>query len=156
MKINKPAKLIISLFAPLLAGGIGTIFTSPSIPTWYAALNKPALNPPGWVFGPVWTVLYIMMGIAFYLIWTSKSKSKKTSVILYVTQLGLNTLWSIIFFGLHWPMGAFIVIILLLGTIIATKISFLKISKTAGSLLIPYLLWVSFASYLNLMLWMLN
>lgn len=154
-------KLIISIVASLLAGVIGSGFTSSSIPTWYALLNKPAFNPPNWIFGPVWTTLYILMGISLYLIWNSKKsntnkKYYKIGIKLFILQLVLNALWSILFFGLQSPFFALLEIILLWISILMTMYYFSKISKTAMYLLVPYLLWVSFASILNLAIYLIN
>lgn len=151
-------KLIISIIICELAGIIGSIFTFSAIPTWYAGLIKPDLNPPAWVFGPVWTTLYALMGIALFLVWRKdwdRSDVRK-ALSVFGIQLVLNTLWSIIFFGLHSPPWAFVDIAAMWLSIIWTMILFYKISKPAMWLLLPYILWVSFASYLNLMLWMLN
>lgn len=150
-------KLLISLVLPFIAAAIGSFFTFNAIPTWYAGLQKPALSPPNWVFGPVWSALYLMMGISFYIIWTKKTKQNKDQVIfLYFTQLVLNTLWSIIFFGMKQPFLAFMEIIILWILILLTIVSFSKIAKSAAYLLLPYLLWVSFATYLNFAIWKLN
>ena len=125
MKLSNPLKLIISIFSPLLAGFIGSYFTSPNIPTWYASLNKPFFNPPSWLFGPVWTLLYILMGISLYQIWISqKSKQKTKAIKLFLIQLVLNSLWSILFFGLQNPFLAFIEIIFLWFLILALIILF--------------------------------
>ena len=153
--MNKPTKLIISILLSLSAGAIGSIFTFRSIPTWYNTLNKPAFNPPNWLFGPVWTTLYILIGISVYLVWTNKKKNT-TAFIIFGTQLFLNALWSILFFGLKNPLIAFIEIILLLAAILYTIIIFYKIDKNAAYLLIPYLFWVSFASILNFSIFYLN
>lgn len=140
------------------AGLIGSVFTFSSIPTWYATLVKPPLNPPSWVFGPVWTILYALMGIAAFLIWQKLEKNKKAkeSLMIFGLQLTLNTLWSIVFFGLQMPGLAFIIIVMMWLAIAGTIFSFAKISRTAAYLLVPYLIWVSFASYLNFGLWFLN
>jgi translocator protein len=126
--------------------------------TWYAGLNKPSFNPPGWIFGPVWTTLYIIMGIALYLVWRNSLVDKKTkiAVVLFSIQMALNLLWSILFFGMHNPLAGLIDIALLWTLILATMIAFYRISRPAGLLLVPYFLWVSFASVLNYMLWSLN
>jgi len=163
MKINNTFKLIIAIVVSELAGIIGSIFTTPSIAGWYAGIVKPALNPPAWVFGPVWTTLFALMGISAFLIWSSyakatedKKKGIRLALILFGIQLVLNTLWSIIFFGLHSPGGALIEIVFLWLAILATIIAFYKISKPAAWLLVPYILWVSFAMYLNYAIWALN
>lgn len=141
-----------------MAGIIGSIFTANAITTWYSTLIKPALNPPSWVFGPVWTILYALMGVAAFLVWKKgiARKEVKRALIVFAIQLGLNTLWSILFFGLQNPGVAFIEIVLLWFTILATIIAFTKVSKIAAALLVPYILWVSFASYLNFAIWMAN
>lgn len=158
MKIPNWLKLILAIGVSELAGIIGAVFTSPAIPTWYATLTKPELNPPAWVFGPVWTTLYALMGIAAYLIWKQgiNKHTVRVALELFAVQLGLNTLWSLVFFGLHNPGGALIVIVGLWLMIVATIAAFYKLSKPAAWLLAPYLLWVSFASYLNYALWALN
>lgn len=156
--MSNTVKLIVAIVVSQLAGIIGSIFTSPSIASWYSVLTKPALNPPSWVFGPVWTTLFVFMGISAFLIWKKglDQKGVKLALGIFLGQLVLNTLWSIIFFGLHSPFWAFIEIIFLWLAILATIVAFYKISKTASWLLIPYLLWVSFASYLNYSIYALN
>lgn len=151
-------KLIISIAVSEFAGIIGSIFTSPAIPNWYADLNKSALTPPGWIFGPVWTLLYALMGIAAFLVWRKglDRKDVKIALGIFLGQLALNTLWSIIFFGLQNPGAAFVEIIFLWLAILTTIIAFAKISKPAAWLLAPYILWVSFAAYLNYAIWTLN
>lgn len=158
MKIKNPIKLIISLLICQLAGLIGSVFTMSKIPTWYKTLVRPELAPPNWVFGPVWTTLFILMGIALYLVWKQGTDKKDVRVALYIfgSQLILNVLWSIIFFGLQNPGAAFVEIISLWITILLSIIYFYKISKPASYLLIPYIAWVSFASYINFMIWWLN
>jgi translocator protein len=148
-------KLVISIGASLAAGALGSFFTANAIPDWYQWLAKPAFNPPNWVFGPVWTALYIMMGIAFYLVWTSKDFTRQAAV-LFGTQLFLNFLWSILFFGLQSPQMAFAGIVVLWIAIALTMHEFYGIKKKAAYLLIPYILWVSFAAVLNYSIWMLN
>ena len=154
----KMVKLTVSVLACLLAGFIGSIATMPSIPTWYASLQKPAFNPPNWIFGPVWTTLFIMMGVAAFLVWDKGLENKKVriSLAIFGLQLLLNVLWSILFFGLQSPLYAFIDIIMLWASILATIIYFYRISAAAAYLLIPYILWVSFASILNLSIVILN
>jgi tryptophan-rich sensory protein len=149
-------KLIISIIICELAGIIGSLFTMPSIPTWYAGLGKPALNPPAWVFGPVWTTLFVLMGIALWLVWINRSadkKAKKTAIVIFFIQLALNTLWSIIFFGWHSPGWSFVDLVFLWLAILTTIILFAKVFKPAAWLLVPYILWVSFAGYLNFAIW---
>ena len=149
-------KLIISLLLPQIAGGTGASFTITSINSWYRAIEKPSFNPPGWIFGPVWTLLYILMGIASYLIWKSDHPQKKNLLTLYFVQLGLNALWSPAFFGLESPVLGLMVIIPLLVLIILCVKKFRIISKRATWLMIPYLAWVSFATVLNFSIWWLN
>jgi len=154
----KMIKLAVSVLTCLLAGFIGSAATTPSIPTWYASLQKPAFNPPNWIFAPVWTTLFIMMGVAAFLVWDKGLENKKVRISLGIfgLQLLLNVLWSILFFGLQSPLYAFIDIIMLWASILATIIYFYRISAAAAYLLIPYILWVSFASLLNLSIAMLN
>jgi benzodiazapine receptor len=154
MKI-KPLKLIISILICEFAGLIGSIFTSSSIPTWYGSLTKSSINPPNWVFAPVWTTLFLLMGVSLYLILESKQKTKK-AMTLFSIQLFLNILWSIIFFGFRSPFFALIEIFFLWIAIFLTTIEFYKISKISAYLLIPYLLWVSFAILLNYSIFILN
>jgi translocator protein len=141
-----------------LAGIIGTFFTIPAIPTWYAALNKPFFNPPSWVFGPVWIMLYALMGISFFIIWKKglNKKENKIAVSLFSAQLVLNALWSIIFFGLQNILFALIEIIMLWIFLVITIIKFYKIDKRAAYLLVPYVLWVSFATILTFFIFILN
>lgn len=151
-------KLIASLLVCQLAGFLGSLVTSPSIPVWYASLEKPSFSPPNWVFSPVWITLYALMGISLYLLWRQDSKVPKVQIALFffIVQLILNVSWSMVFFGLKLPFLAFIEILLLWAAILLTIVKALKVSKTAGILLIPYILWVSFAAILNFSLWFLN
>lgn len=154
---SKGIKLIISLLLPLTIGYLGSLFTISQIPGWYVNINKPGLLPPNWVFGPVWTALYILMGIALYLVWIKKTKKdKKLAYTFFGIQLVLNLFWSIIFFSQHWLLAAAIEILILWVLILFNIIKFREISKIASNLLIPYLLWVSFASYLTISVWWLN
>jgi len=151
-------RLIISLALPQLAGLIGSIFTTSAIPAWYATLQKPSFSPPNWIFGPVWIILYILMGISVYLIWQKAAEKKKVKKALWLFWIHLffNVAWSIIFFGLQNPMLAFLNIIIIWFLIIVLMIKFWKVDKWATYLLIPYLFWVSFASVLNYFIWYLN
>lgn len=153
--MSKFLKLAVSILLSLGAGFLGSAATAPAIESWYANLDKPFFNPPNWIFAPVWTLLYIFMAIAFYLIWISGKKIKRPA-ILYFVQLGLNTFWSILFFGLKIPSVALLEIIILWIFIYLTAQSFYKINKLAGYLLIPYLAWVSFATLLNYYIVLLN
>jgi tryptophan-rich sensory protein len=156
--MNKFFKLAIAVVVAEAAGIIGAVFTAPAIPVWYATLVKPAFNPPAWVFGPVWTTLFLLMGIAAFLVWQKglKKKQVRVALLLFVLQLGLNTLWSIIFFGLRSPGGALIEIVFLWLAIAATIAAFYKISKPAAWLMVPYIMWVSFAAFLNYSIWIVN
>ncbi|MGA1197518.1 MAG: TspO/MBR family protein, partial [Candidatus Latescibacterota bacterium] len=142
-------KLIFSIVICQLAGVIGSFFTVSSVSTWYVTLNKPFFNPPNWLFGPVWITLYFLMGISLYLIWNNVDKDTKSARIVFFIQLGLNTLWSLLFFGLKSPFLAFIEIIVLWLFILLNILFFYQKSKAASYLLIPYFVWVSFASVLN-------
>ena len=151
-------KLVISVVGCELAGIVGSAFTIPAIPTWYATLNKPTFSPPNWIFGPVWTLLYFLMGLSFYLIWRKGWNNKEVKVAgkYFLAQLGLNFIWSPIFFGLKSPALALLVIIAMWALIVMTIKKFHPLSKLASYLLIPYLLWVSFASVLNTAIVILN
>jgi len=151
-------KLFISILIPLLVGGIATFFTTSGVNGWYAMANKPSFNPPNWLFAPVWTALYIMMGIALFLIWKSEGDKaiKQTAFILFAVQLLLNFLWSFIFFYAKQPGWAFVDIIAMWIAILLTIIWFTKISITASWLLVPYIFWVTFASLLNFYIWRYN
>jgi benzodiazapine receptor len=151
-------KSAVSIMVALSAGFIGSLFTTPSIAGWYQELVKPTLAPPNWIFAPVWTSLFLLMGVAAFLIWKKglARKDIKTALGLFVFQLALNALWSIIFFGAHAPGWALLEIILLWIAILATMLSFWKISRIAGSLMLPYFLWVTFAIYLNYSIFILN
>jgi len=155
-------KLIGSLLICQLSGALGGLATASSVGTWYKTLNKPFFNPPGWVFGPVWTLLYLLMGIALYLIWNSKAEDKdaedlkKSALRLFGLQLLLNATWSFSFFGLQSPLVGLINILVLLIFILFTIRAFSKINLTTSKLLWPYLAWVSFASLLNAAIYFLN
>ncbi len=151
-------EVVVSIVVCQGAGLIGSLATFPSIPTWYASLDKPPFNPPNWVFGPVWTTLYTLMGIAAFLVWRKgiRDRQVKIALAIFVVQLVLNVLWSVVFFGLHALLGGFIIILVLWVAILLSIITFFRLSKAAGALLIPYILWVSFATLLNFSLWRLN
>ncbi len=178
---QKIVKLVISILICEGAGIIGSFFTTPTIKSWYFFLEKPFFSPPNWVFAPVWTVLFLLMGISLYLVWTknwkvqvpenesakkawnpvstklwSGSWREENAVAIFVLQLVLNILWSVIFFGLKSPGPAFFEILMLWFAILYTIINFYRISKSASFLLLPYILWVTFAAVLNLAVWMLN
>jgi translocator protein len=160
-------RLGISIAVPLMAGVIGSIFTSESVSTWYQTIEKPSFSPPDWLFGPVWTTLYVLMGVSLFLVWrattnntttfTKDRRGRKISAfIAFGSQLLLNVLWSFIFFSLRSPQLAFAEIVVLLISIVVTIVIFYRISKLAAVLMIPYAGWVTFASLLNLQIWMLN
>ena len=181
MKYNNLLKFLTSIIICELAGVVGSIFTTSQIRFWYNGLNKPSFNPPNWIFGPVWTTLFVLMGISLYLVWIknwepknkivlknrkpwnkwsrkllSGSWQKANIISIFATQLVLNILWSIIFFGAHSAGVAFFELLMLWFAIIFTIINFYRVSKAAAWLLLPYLLWVSFAGVLNYFLWVLN
>lgn len=156
--LKNVATLALCIALPVLAGVIGSLFTTSAIPTWYAGLVKPVLNPPSWVFGPVWTVLYVLMGIAAFLVWKQgwHRKGVKMALGVFGAQLVANTLWSILFFGVRTPFYALINILVLWVLIVVTIALFYRLSKPSAYLLVPYALWVSFATYLNYMIYVLN
>lgn len=152
------AKLLTSIIGCELVGFIGTPFTISAIPTWYATLNKPFFAPPNWLFGPAWTLLYFLMGISFYLIWKQDFKTLKTKIArkFFFIQLFLNLIWSPLFFGLRSPLLGLIDIVALWIFIVITIYKMHPVSKWASYLLIPYLLWVTFATTLNGAILILN
>lgn len=181
MSLNNSIKLLTSIIICESAGIIGALFTAPEIDSWYKGLNKPFFNPPNWIFGPVWTVLFILMGVSLYLVWVKKwepknkigqeksemwnplSKKffsgewKKANIILiFVTQFILNISWSVVFFGAHSLEKSFFVLLMLWFAIVFLIINFYRVSKVSSYLLVPYLLWVSFAGVLNFYIWMAN
>ena len=158
MDFNSVIKLVISILASLAAGGIGSLFTFKAIPIWYAGLKKPRYTPPKQAFGPVWTTLYILMGISVFLIWQNglATEGALLAYTLFWIQLTVNALWSIIFFGMKSKGGGVITIIVLWLLILVTIITSFRVSIWAGVLLVPYILWVSIASYLNIGVWLLN
>jgi benzodiazapine receptor len=151
-------KFLVSIVICQLAGYVGSIFTTPEIGIWYAALEKPFFSPPNWVFAPVWTTLFLLMGISLYLIWEKQvlNEGRGFAISIFIFQLALNILWSLLFFGFHSPLAAFIEIIALWIMILFTIEDFSKISKLSAWLLLPYILWVSFAGVLNFFIWWLN
>ena len=155
--MNRYLKLILCICFPLVVGGIAGYATTSSIDTWYATLNKPSFNPPNYLFGPVWTTLYILMGISFYFILQApKTNLRQSAIIIFCIQLFLNFCWSFLFFNFHLLDYSFIEIMLLWISILTMIIVFYKIDKRAALLQIPYLLWVSFASILNGCVYVLN
>lgn len=150
--------LLISLFASFSAGFIGSYFTFDAIPTWYETLERPFLSPPNWIFGPVWSTLYALMAVSAWRVWEKRSihPTASRSLFLYALHLGVNALWSIVFFGLQQPFLAVAVILVLWICIVTLIVQFSRIDRLAAWLLVPYLLWVSFASYLNISIALLN
>jgi translocator protein len=151
-------KLIVSIVVCEGAGGIGAIFTTPAISTWYAKLKKPDFTPPNSVFGPVWITLYLLMAVAVFLVWRGGlgQKGAWAAFTVFWIQLALNILWSVVFFGFKSPFGGVVLIIILWIAILVTIILFFRISPVAGGLLIPYIIWVSIAANLNIQVWLLN
>ena len=150
-------KFLISILLPLSLGAIAGMFTSQSVPEWYATLNRPSFNPPNWIFGPVWTTLYILMGISFFLIWKQEaSKVRKSAILIFLLQLLLNFAWSFIFFYFNMIGLALVEIILLWISIVMMLVVFYKIKPIASYINIPYLLWVTFATVLNASYYILN
>jgi len=150
-------KFLVSIILPLSLGAIAGMFTSQSVPEWYATLNRPSFNPPNWIFGPVWTTLYILMGISFFLIWKQEaSKVRNRAILIFLLQLLLNFAWSFIFFYFNMIGLALVEIILLWISIVMMLIVFYKIKPTASYINIPYLLWVTFATVLNASYYFLN
>lgn len=151
-------KLVISLALPQIAGLSGALFTETGEGSWYQSIQKPEWNPPGWVFGPVWTTLYVLMGIAFYLVWKSEApaKKKRPALAFWIVQLIFNFLWTIIFFNGHEIFYAFAEIVALWLAILITIFLFARISKPAAWLMVPYISWVSFAALLNYTIFQLN
>jgi benzodiazapine receptor len=151
-------KLIVSIAACEGAGGIGAIVTTSAIPTWYAGLKKPTFTPPNSAFGPVWVTLYLLMGIAIFLVWREGFGQESVTIafIVFWVQLVLNILWSVIFFGLRSIIGGMIMLLLLWIVVLVNIIMFFGVSLIAGGLLIPYIIWLTIAANLNVQVWILN
>jgi benzodiazapine receptor len=151
-------RLIVSVVLCQAAGIVGSLFTTPAINSWYAGLRRPAFAPPNWVFAPVWISLFLLMGISFFMVWNVglEKGAVRKSIVIFCIQLLLNALWSYLFFGLRSPLMGFIEIVAMWLMILLTMLSFFKISRKAGLLLVPYLAWVSIASYLNYSILVLN
>lgn len=143
--------------ATLAVGAVGSAVTAPAIPTWYAGLARPSFAPPNWVFGPVWTTLYVMIAVAAWLVWRlPPGAARRAALRLFVAQLALNSLWSILFFGVRRIDLALLEIAVLWAAIAATTVAYARLSRPAALLMLPYLAWVSFAAALNLAFWRLN
>jgi benzodiazapine receptor len=151
-------KLLASLAVVLVAGGIGSLATTKAIPTWYKGLAKPSFNPPDWLFGPAWTLLYLLMAVAAFLVWKQGfgTPGVKLALAVFLAQLVLNSLWSILFFGLRSPLAGLVDIVVLWLAILATTVLFFRVSVSAGVLLLPYIAWVTFAALLNAAVYCLN
>ena len=158
MDLNWILELVISILACFAAAGIGSAFTFKAIPGWYRGLKKPRYTPPNRAFGPVWTTLYVLMGVSVFLVWDKglSSEAATLAFTLFWVQLGVNALWSIILFGMKSKGGGVITIILLWLLILATMVASFRVSAWAGGLLVPYIIWVSIATYLNVGVWLLN
>jgi len=157
--MNKYIKIAIALLVCLAVGYSASTVTRPSVETWYPTLIKPIFNPPNWIFMPMWTLLYILMAVAAGLVWDKikeQNDAVKKALLFFIIQLTLNAIWSYLFFGLKNPLLALIEIALLWLMIYETYLKFIKINKTAGYLLIPYMAWVAFAAILNASIWWLN
>jgi benzodiazapine receptor len=156
--MSNSIKLIVSILLTVGLGLLGGIFTVTEIQGWFAQLNKPAWNPPNWLFAPVWTTLYLLMGIALYLVWKTNANidTKRWAIVIFIVQFALNFIWSDIFFKQHQTGWAFVDIVVLWLAILCSIIAFSKISKTAAWLLVPYISWVSFAAILNYTILQMN
>ena len=158
MKIKSLGQLLLCILLCQAIGGIGALFTTPEISGWYATLQKPSFNPPNWIFGPVWTTLFLLMGVSLWLILKkdTNAPTRKTALIAFIIQLALNSIWSFLFFKLHSPLAGLIEITLLWVAIFFWIVKTYPISKIAATINLPYLAWVSFASVLNFWIWKLN
>ena len=158
MSLSDILRLVVACVVCLSVGLIGSLAVGGSFTTWYATIEKPAFTPPSWVFGPVWTILYVLMGVAAFLVWKKglDQPAVKVALAWFLVQLALNASWTPVFFGLHRPDLALIVILLLWGALVVTMLCFVRVSRPATLLLVPYLLWVSVAAVLNASIWHLN
>ncbi len=148
-------KLVFALLLPLVIGALGSLITINEISTWYSSLIKPEFNPPNWLFGPVWTTLYLLMGVAFFLAWRQPG-DHRMAFVSFGTQLVLNLAWSYIFFGAHLLLWAFVEILILLAAIVWMMMTFARSSALSAWLLLPYLMWVLFATILTASIYYLN
>jgi tryptophan-rich sensory protein len=157
-EVTDVLKLVASIAIPGVAALLGALVTTPNVRTWYPRVRKPSWSPPNWLFGPVWTLLYLLMGVALYLVWRLgwENPDVRVALILFGAQLALNVLWSVIFFGWHRLGWALLEIAALWVLILLTLIQFYRLQPVAGLLLVPYLLWVTFATILNGTVWSLN
>ena len=149
--------LVVAVVPVVAAAAIGNAATLPAIAPWYAGLAKPAINPPNWIFGPVWTTLYLMMTLAFWRVLRAEvAEGRRAAVGWFLVQIVLNAAWSVAFFGGHSPLGGLAVIFPLVGAIVVTMRLFFAIDRLAGLLFVPYVAWVGFATVLNILIWRLN
>jgi len=149
--------LVVLVGLCLAVGALGGWVTADSVKTWYTTINKPSFTPPNWVFGPVWTGLYVLMGVAAWRVWCkARPDQLRVPLALFAVQLALNLAWSVVFFGAHRIGGAVVVIVGLEAAILATMVAFRRIDGLAALLLVPYALWVVFAAVLNIAAWQLN
>ena len=149
--------LVVVVVVTFAAAGIGSVLTSGSVSEWYPSIARPSWTPPGWLFGPVWTALYTLMAVAAWVVWRKDGwAGARAALVLYAVQLALNAAWSPLFFGLRMPGVAFAELVVLWLAIIATVVAFWKKSPVAGALLVPYVLWTTFAAALNLAIWRMN
>ena len=144
------------LVMPLVAGVIGGILTAPAVASWYVLVEKPIWTPPNYVFGPVWTLLYLLMGLSAYLVWQQKRPERMFALKVFFVHLVINVLWSVVFFGLHSPLYGLVVIVALWAMIVWLITLFVNQSRAAAWILVPYLLWVTYAASLNLGVFFLN
>jgi len=156
MRSLELTKLLVSLTVCFGAAAIGGTVTRPAIAGWYLTVRKPDFSPPNEVFGPVWSLLYLLMAVALYLVWRKREVKKDQALLLFAAQLVLNVCWSAVFFGLHSIAGGLAVIALLWAAVAETIRRFWRISRTAALCLVPYLIWLSFAAVLNYAIWRLN
>jgi tryptophan-rich sensory protein len=155
--MRQAAVFLAFLLAVFAAAGVGGYFTGPAVRDWYPALAKPSWTPPAWVFGPVWTILYLMIATAGFLAWRKAGlRGAKWTFVLFAAQLVLNAAWSWVSFGLRQPAWAFAEIVVLWATILATTIALLRVTRPAGLLFVPYLLWTTYAAALNFAIWRMN
>ncbi|MGB7969579.1 MAG: TspO/MBR family protein [Methanobacterium sp.] len=156
--IREIPKLIVSILVVFLAGAVGTVYTLKQITTWYVSLIKPSWTPPNWAFGPIWSTLYVLMGISLFLVWREglERKDVKIAILVFAVQLVINVLWSLVFFASHNIIGGLVMVIVLWISVLITILVFYRISKPAALILIPYLIWVTIAGYLNYTVFLLN
>lgn len=149
--------LLASIVVCQLAGVVPSLLTADEVAGWYTTIQQPWFTPPNWVFGPVWTTLYLLMGVALYLVWRDRNASwRSVALALFAVQLVLNAAWTLVFFGQQWPLGGLAVILALVAAILGTIAAFARVDRRAAALLVPYLLWVAFATALNFEIWRLN